>query len=115
VNCLSTVIASNPRLNALHYAVANAHIHHVQVARVVATGRAGKKKHELVLGLTTYPNSKTIGPDTHVVQVYAVALTRGEFTREASQAHDRSIPGYSFSGYVVSAPVRSRFKSGNQV
>ncbi|KAK3378378.1 hypothetical protein B0H63DRAFT_525613 [Podospora didyma] len=65
------------------------------------------------LGPTEFPDPTLSEPRAHVIQVCAVALTHGEL--DWPTTHDRPIPGYEYSGYVVSAPAHSPFTPGLQV
>ncbi|KAK3685909.1 hypothetical protein B0T22DRAFT_351786, partial [Podospora appendiculata] len=61
------------------------------------------------------PDPTRLTPRGHVIQVFAVALTRDEFSWPEPRSICDPIPGYEFSGYVVSAPIASPFKPGTHV
>lgn len=62
-----------------------------------------------------FPDPRKTVPRGHVIQVCAVALTNGELGWQGPRSLGRPIPGYDFSGYVLSAPQSSPFQPGSQV
>ncbi|CAK7230480.1 hypothetical protein SBRCBS47491_007599 [Sporothrix bragantina] len=70
--------------------------------------------HQLTLSEVPIPNIS--GPDEHLIQVHAVALTNGELTWPEPAAQTTPIPGYEVSGTVVEAPNKtSPFQPGTEV
>ncbi|KAK3327381.1 hypothetical protein B0T19DRAFT_161530 [Cercophora scortea] len=67
------------------------------------------------VGPTSLPDPTILTPRGHVIQVVAVALTRDEFSWSGPKSVCNPIPGYEFSGHVVSAPISSPFKPGTHV
>ncbi|CAK7229247.1 hypothetical protein SEUCBS140593_007180 [Sporothrix eucalyptigena] len=68
------------------------------------------------LTLSDIPIPVISGPDEHLIQVHAVALTNGELAWPEPASQTTPIPGYEVSGTVVEAPNKtSPFQPGTEV
>ncbi|KIH86952.1 alcohol dehydrogenase [Sporothrix brasiliensis 5110] len=68
------------------------------------------------LTLSDVPMPVPTGPDEHLIQVHAVALTNGELKWPEPAAQETPIPGYEVSGTVIEAPNKSSpFQPGTEV
>ncbi|KAL1906747.1 hypothetical protein Sste5344_007460 [Sporothrix stenoceras] len=68
------------------------------------------------LTLSEVPIPVPTGPDEHLIQVHAVALTNGELKWPEPATQTPAIPGYEVSGTVVEAPNKSSpFQPGTEV
>lgn len=68
------------------------------------------------LTLSDVPIPVPTGPDEHLIQVHAVALTNGELRWPEPATQKPAIPGYEVSGTVVEAPNKSSpFQPGTEV
>ncbi|OAA64642.1 alcohol dehydrogenase [Niveomyces insectorum RCEF 264] len=80
---------------------------------ILALVRNPATLHELALHTLPIPIPR--GPDEHLVQVHAVALTHGELAWAEPAALNLAIPGYEVAGTVVLAPKASPFQPGTEV
>ena len=70
------------------------------------------------LSLTTHPAPLTAvpsEPEFHLLKVQTTALTNGELLWSELSSLEYPVPGFDVAGTVVSAPVESRFKAGDDV